>query len=137
MKRTTDESGVILSWFLRVGLLLLVIGVVGFDVGSMVVNNVTLSTAAEDVAVAVSITVSESTSTTFPDQQIYDLAVAVVKDEAAGVAGAKVLRKGTKVDEAGVVHIRLRRRADTLVTRLIGPLKKYTVATVSGQAGTN
>ena len=137
MKRTSDESGIIIGWFLRVGVFLAVIAVVGFDIGSIVVNNVTLSSSAEEVAIAVSLTVSEGTATNVPDTQIYDMAVSVVQDEAEGVADARVVRKGTEIDDAGNVHIRLRRRADTLVTRFIGPLKKYTVATGNGQAGTN
>ena len=137
MKRSFDESGVIISWLVKIGLILAVIGVVGFDLGSIVVNNVTLSSSADEVAITVSIAVSDSSATTFQDTQIYDMAVAIVEDEVDGVDGARVLRKGTEIDDEGNVHIRLRRRAETLVTELISPLKKYTVATGVGQAGTN
>jgi len=137
MTQRNDESGLILNWFLRVGVFLAIIGVVLFEIGSIVVNNVTLSSAAEDVAVDVSITVSERyRNGAIPDSIVYDLALAVVEDEANGIAGARVLRRGTEVDEQGVVHVRLRRRTDTLVTHLIDPLKRYTIATVDGQAGT-
>ena len=136
MRWSRDESGVILSWFLRVGLVLAVIGVVGFDVGSIVVNNFTLDTAAKDVAVAVSIRVEEGGGFV-ADEVVYDMAVEEVQSEESGVEGARVLRKGTELDDDGVVHVRLRRKADTLVTHLIGPLKKRTVATVDSQAGTN
>lgn len=135
MKRTADETGIIVSWLLKVGLLLAVIGVAGFDVGSIVVNNVTLSSTAEEVAIAVSIDVSQNRGGLIPDTRIYDMAVAEL--EADGTKKVRVVRQGTELDEEGNVHIRLRRRAQTLVTDLIGPLKKYTVATVSGQAGTN
>ena len=131
-----DESGVIVSWLVKVGLVLLVIGVVGFDVGSIIVNNWTLSTAAEDVAVSVSVDADER-GASMADSQIYDLAVEVVESEDEGVDGARVLRKGTLIDEEGVVHVRLRRRAQTLVTHLIGPLKDRTIAVLDGQAGTN
>ncbi len=139
MMRRDDEEGVILGWFLRVGIFLVIAGVVLFDIGSIVVNNVTLDSSAEDVAVSVSVTVSEQNvgGRIFADSTIYDLAVAVVENEADGVAGARVLRAGTELDDSGVVHVRLRRRADTLVTGLISPLKKFTVATGNGQAGTN
>jgi hypothetical protein len=135
MQRPTDESGVIVSWLVRIVLLLGVIGVVLFDLGSIVVNNVTLSSTAEEIAIAVSIEVSENRGGFFPETQIYDMAVAEV--EAEGIEGVRVVRKGTNLDEEGIVHIRLRRRAETLVADLIGPLKKFTVATASGQAGTN
>jgi hypothetical protein len=137
MKRSFDESGIIISWLMKIGLILAVIGVVGFDLGSIVVNNVTLDSSAEEVAITVSIAVSDGPVTTVQDTQIYDMAVAIVEGEVDGVEGARVLRKGTEIDDEGNVHIRLRRRAETLVTELIGPLKKYTVATGNGQAGTN
>lgn len=137
MKQSHDESGIIVSWLVRIVLLLAVIGVVGFDLGSIVVNTVTLSSSAETVAVTVSLAVDEAPAGTFPDTRVYDLAVQIVQSESDGVAGARVVRKGTEIDAEGNVHIRLRRRADTLVTDLIGPLKKYTVATGNGQAGTN
>lgn len=137
MKQARDESGIIVSWLVRIVLLLAVIGVVGFDLGSIVVNNVTLSSSAETVAVTVSLAVDEAPVGTFPDTRIYDLAVDIVESESEGVDGAHVVRKGTELDDEGIVHIRLRRRAETLVTDLIGPLKKYTVATGNGQAGTN
>jgi len=138
MRTSQDESGVIVSWFVRVALFFVVIGVVGFDIGSIVVNNFTLGTAAQDVAVDVSISVSSMPGRpVLPDNRIYDMAVAVVEDEEDGIEGVRVVRKGTEIDEEGNVTIRLRRRAETLVTELIGPLKKYTVATGTGQAGTN
>ena len=137
MKRSFDESGIIISWLVKIGLLLAVIGVVGFDVGSIVVNKVTLDSSAEEVAITVSIAISDSPVATFQDTQVYDMAVTIVEDEVDGVEGARVLRKGTEIDDEGNVHIRLRRRAETLVTELIGPLKKHTVAIGDGQAGTN
>ena len=137
--RRGDESGIIIDWFLKVGVLLVVLGIVGFDGGSIIVNNFTLSSSAEDVAVAVSIEVSDGAATpsSYSDHQIYTLAVEEVEDEENGVAGARVMRKGTNIDDEGIVHVRLRRKADTLVTHWIGPLKKRTIAVVDGQAGTN
>lgn len=138
MGRTSDESGIIISWLIKVAVFLAVLGVVGFDAGSIIVNKVTLSTSAKDVAIAVSLTVSDAPSASnFSDTQIYDLAVDVVTSEEDGVDGAKVVRKGTEIDEDGIVHVRLRRKASTIVTKYIGPLKKHTVGMESGQAGTN
>lgn len=139
MKRANDQSGLIMGWFLRVGLFFLVVGVILFDVGSIVVNKVTLSSSAEDVAIAVSLTINDRNlgNSIVADSVVYDLAVSEVQDEANGIQGAKVLRRGTEMDQDGIIHVRLRRPAETLVTDLIGPLKKYTVATEPGQAGTN
>ena len=138
MGRTNDESGIIINWLVKVVVFLAILGVVGFDAGSIIVNKVTLSTSAKDVAIAVSLTVSDAPSASnFSDTQIYDMAVAVVNSEEDGVAGAKVVRKGTEIDDEGIVHVRLRRKANTIVTKFIGPLKKHTVGIESGQAGTN
>lgn len=139
MSLSQNESGVIVSWFVRVGLLLVVLGVVVFDIGSIVVNQVTLSSSAEEVAIAVSITISDQNAAgrIIPASVVYNMAVEEVGDEANGITGAKVLRKGTEIDAEGIVHIRLKRRAETLVADLIGPLETYTISTGDGQAGTN
>ena len=135
MTSIRDESGVILSWFLKVALFLAVVGVILFDVGSIVVNNFTLDSAADDAAIAVSLTVDEGVTRDFTDQEVFEMAKNSLADQ--GITRVRVLRKGTEVDDAGVVHIRLRRRTNTLVTKYIPPLKRFTVATVDGQAGTN
>ncbi|MBW3594116.1 MAG: hypothetical protein KY391_00950 [Actinobacteria bacterium] len=139
MKWADDQSGVVLSWLFRVILFLAVVGVILFEVGSIVVNKVTLASSAEEAAASVSITISEQNvgGRIFPDSQIYDLAVTYIEDDANGVSDARVLRRGTEIDDQGIVHVRLRRRANTLVTHLIAPLEKHTLATETGQAGTN
>lgn len=137
MRRTSDESGIILNWLVKLAVLLAVLAVIGFDGGSIVINKFSLSSSAEDVAVAVSLRVSDSPNANFSDSQIYAMAVEEAKDEDNGATDAKVLRKGTEIDEEGNVHVSLRRRADTIVTKYIGPLKKYTVGTGDGQAGSN
>src|SRR5688572_24482860 len=81
MKRERNESGIIVSWLVKLGLILAVIGVAGFDLGSIVVNNVTLSSSAETVAVTVSISVDQAPPGSFPDSRIYDLAVDIVASE--------------------------------------------------------
>jgi hypothetical protein len=131
-----DESGIIVSWFLKVALFLAVVGVILFDVGSIVVNAFTLDSSADEIAIAVSLTVDTQPITAWTDPEVLELARTELK--ASGVEGARVLRKGTTVEpESGVVHIRLRRRASTFVTKYISFLEKYTIATGNGQAGTN
>ena len=135
MNINQDERGVILSWFLKVGLFLAVAGVLLFDVGSIVVNNFSLDSSADDVAIAVSLIVDQGIPAQYTDAEVFELARTAVADH--GLTGVRVIRKGTEVDDAGVVHIQLRRRTNTLVTKYIPPLKRFTVATVKGQAGTN
>ncbi|MDQ3940478.1 MAG: hypothetical protein M3238_03900, partial [Actinomycetota bacterium] len=66
--------------------------------------------------------------------EVLDLARQAATD--TGAENVRVLRKGTGVDDDGVVHIRLRRRTNTLLAKHIPPLKRFTVATTDGQAGT-
>lgn len=131
-----DESGIIVSWFVKVAIFLGVVAVILFDVGSIVVNAFTLDSSADEIAIAVSLTVDQGPVTSWTDQEVLELA----REELAtkDLEKTRVLRKGTTVDRTtGVVHIRLRRKANTLVTKYIGFLEQYTIATGNGQAGTN
>ena len=132
--RGDNEAGIILNWLAKIVIILGVIGVVGFDVGSVVINAVTLDSSADEVAIDISLRVDQAGTST--DPQVYLWAVERVNSETEGIEGAKVLKKGTGVDDEGVVHIRLKRKTNTLVAGLIGPLEKYTVARADGQAGT-
>ena len=131
-----DERGVIISWFVKIAIFMGVLIVVLYDVGSIVVNEVSLDSTADEIAIAVSLKVDEGPSVSlFTDDEIWRLATAAADEE--GITKIRILKKGTEVDDEGIVRIRLRRRAPTLVTKYISPLEKYTVATGDGQAGTN
>ena len=132
-----DERGIIADWLVKVVVGIAVFGVIAFDAGSILVNYFNLDSGANDVAVAVSTTVgSSSAARNFTDSEIYELAKAEVEAEDGGVEGARVLREGTRIDETGIVHVRLRRVADTLIVERIGAIKKWARATADGQAGT-
>lgn len=135
---TRDERGIIGDWLVKLVIGFAVIGVIGFDAGSILVNYFTLDSGADEVAIAVSLTVGTSgAASNYTDQKIRDLAIAQVNSEEAGVEGARVLRQGTNIDQAGVVHIRLRRVADTLIVKRISAISKWARATADGQAGTS
>lgn len=132
-----DERGIVADWLVKLAIGFTVIGVIGYDAGSILVNYFTLDSGADDVAVSVSTTVgSTSAASGYTDEEIRQLALAVVNSEEAGVEGARVLRRGTDIDQAGVVHIRLRRVADTLLVKRIAAIAKWARATADGQAGT-
>jgi hypothetical protein len=131
-----DESGIIVSWFVKVGIFLAVVGVILFDAGSIVVNAFTLDSTADEIAIAVSLTVDQAPPSAWTDEEVFELA----KTELQGktLERTRLLRKGTTVDQAtGNVHIRLRRRANTMVAKYFGFLEPYTISTGNGQAGTN
>lgn len=133
----TDQRGIIGDWFVKLLIGFAIFGVIAFDVGSVLVNYFTLDSGADDVAVAVSTSVGASSrASNYTDEEIRQLALAQVNSEDGGVKGARVLRQGTYIDEAGIVHIRLRRVADTLIVKRIEPISKWARALADGQAGT-
>ncbi len=132
-----DERGIIGDWIVKVVLGMAIFAVIAYDAGSILVNYFTLDSGADDVAVAVSTTVvTSSNAAQYTDEEIFQLAKAQVNSEDGGVEGARVLREGTNIDDAGVVHIRLRRTADSLIVSRIGAIAKWARATSDGQAGT-
>lgn len=132
-----DERGIIADWLVKVVVGIAVFGVIAYDAGSILVNHFNLDSGANDVAIAVSTTVGTSSSArNYTDSEIFELAKAEVEAEDGGVEGARVLRVGTRIDETGVVHIRLRRLADTLIVKRIGAMESWARATADGQAGT-
>ena len=135
MRLHGDERGVIISWLVKIVLFLAVAGVVLFDAGSILVNNVTLDSSSDDLAIAVSLIVDTGIPNQYTDVEVWQLAKDTAKRES--ITGVRVIQNGTEVDDEGVVHIHLRRKAKTLVAKYIPPLEDLTVANVSGQAGIN
>ena len=132
-----SERGIVADWLVKLVIGFAIFGVIAFDAGSILVNYFTLDSGADDVAIAVSTDVgSSSQASNYTPQEIRELALAQVSAEDGGVEGARVLKEGTYIDAAGVVHIRLRRLADTLVVKRIGAIAKWARATADGQAGT-
>jgi hypothetical protein len=131
-----NEQGIIADWLVKVVIGLVVFGVILFDVGAILVNFFTLDSAADDVAVAVSTDVGSGEVNQFTDQEIFQMVKGVVASPDNGVDGARVLRRGTGIDDDGVITIRLRRVADTLIVSRIGAIEDWARATTNGRAGT-
>jgi len=130
-----DERGVIISWLFKLVLFLSVVGVLVFDVGSILVNVFTLDSAADDTAIALSLIVDPAAVAT-NDQQVFQQAQLLVASDATLAGDATVVESGTHVDEQGVVHVKLRRVADTLVVEQFTALRKWARATAEGSAST-
>lgn len=132
-----DERGIVADWLVKLVIGFAIFGVIAFDAGSILVNYFTLDSGADDVAIGVSTTVGTSSSASqWTDEEIRDLAKAEVNADDGGVDGARVLKEGTSIDDAGIVRIRLRRVASTLIVERIGAIAKWARATANGQAGT-
>ena len=130
-----NERGVIISWLFKLVLFLALVGVIVFDAGSILVNVFTLDSAADDTAIALSLIVDPDEFGT-NDQQVFDQASLLVASDTTLAGDAKVIQNGTHVDEQGVVHVKLRRVADTLVVEQFTALRKWARATAEGSAST-
>jgi hypothetical protein len=130
-----NERGIIADWLVKVIIGIAVFGVILFDVGAILVNFFTLDSAADDVAVAVSTDVGAGDVNQFTDQEIYQMVKDVVDSPDNGVKDARVVRKGTGIED-GTIQVRLRRIADTLVVGRIGAIEDWAKATSNGKSGT-
>jgi hypothetical protein len=123
-----NERGVIVDWLGKTVLLLALFGVLLFDAASVAVNHLGLSSTAEDIAAAVSTDVTGSSTTT----------AAAVEEEARLLAReARARLVSAELDTQGVVHIKLRRKAKTLVLGRFGATERWTKAIASARAATN
>jgi hypothetical protein len=125
-----DERGVIINWLVKVLITLAILGVAVFDAGSIAVNFFGLSSAADDAAIAVATAVQGGGVEPNNPKELNDRAVEAVAD-----TGAQVVE--VTVDREGNVHVKLKRRAKTLVVGRIGPIKHWARATAEGTSGTN
>jgi hypothetical protein len=124
-----DERGILVSWLVRLLLGLAVAGLVLFEVGAIAVNTFTLSSTASDIAVAVSTTAASSGAAGPNEGQLLSEAKELAKE-----AGARLVT--LEVDRTDrVVHVTLRRRADTLIVQRFSAIEGWGRATAEGQAG--
>ncbi len=127
-RRGTGANGVVGEWLLRLGIWFAIAGVVLFDAGSIAVHFFGLDGKANDIAVIVSTGVGDGQYST--PTAIHDAA-----EQLAQEAGAKLKR--AEVDPEGILHIKLRRTAPTLIVGKIGPIKDWAVLTAEATAHTN
>jgi len=128
MQQWRNERGVILDWLLKVVLVLALVGVVVFEMASLVVNHVGLDSAANDIALAVSTSVS---SRGFTSQADLEEEVGSLAKE----AGARVVKVRLNEVEHRL-RIKLARRAETLIVGRVPALRPWTRATAASSAGT-
>ena len=136
MRIPRDERGVVFDWLLKLVLFLAILGVVLFDTGSIAVNHVTLDSAANDTANAISLAISQRSRPPNQNELLLEATQLVASGE-TGAATAEVIPEGTFVDTSGVVHITLRRRADTIVVEQITVIRDWALATADGRAASN
>ncbi|MDQ3783457.1 MAG: hypothetical protein M3360_00960 [Actinomycetota bacterium] len=127
MYKCSDERGVVLDWFLKLAVVGGMLAVVLFDFGAIAVNTVGLESTVDEMAHSLSVSVADDSLNGVDKTALVDAA-----RPTATQAGARVVK--VSVDIEGRVHVRIRRRADTLLVARIDPLKHWGVATADGSA---
>lgn len=120
MGRWRDESGLIVSWLVRLILGFAVLAVVLYDAGSIAVNYFTLDSKANEIATAVSI---EATQESFFDQRAMELLAEGLAEE----AGARLIE--FRLNRDATVKLTIRRRGDTLLVSRISAIEDWARAT--------
>jgi hypothetical protein len=121
-----DQGGIVLGWLLRVTGVLLVLGVLAFDVFSLAYTNVTTVDDAGIVA-------STGAQVLLEQPRAYDAAKEESIDQAAEL-GVRMRAKDWWVDEEGEVHVTVSRTATSLALQHVPPLRKYLTVRAVGTA---
>jgi hypothetical protein len=125
-----NEDGLISAGLVKLIIVLVVVGVVAIDAGSILVNTFTLDSTANEIA--------RDVSAPFGNAGVVELNPLEVKEQAKSLAheaGAKLLK--AQVDSENTVYIRLRRTANTFVVGRIGPIEDWARATAEAQVANN
>jgi hypothetical protein len=128
MRFVNDQRGVVVSWIVKLTIFLAVFCTVLFDAGAITTNYFGLQSTADDIALAMA-TIKESGDTF--NQRVLEEEAAKLAEE----ADAKLISAELSFD--GVIHIRLKRKATTLIVANLRPIRSWGRATVSGTASTN
>jgi uncharacterized membrane protein (Fun14 family) len=122
----TDEGGIVLGWLMRVTVVLVLLGVLAFDVFSLAYTNVTTVDDASIVARSGADVLLES-----PGQ--YDRAKAASLAQAKEL-GVRMRGKDWWVDEEGEVHVTVSRTASSIALHYVPQLEKYLTVRAVGTA---
>jgi hypothetical protein len=124
-----DRGGIVLGWLMRVTVVLVLMGVLAFDVFSLAYTNVTTVDDAGIVAGTGAQRLMED-----PGDQKAARSESVAQAEELGV---RMRSKDWWVDEAGEVHVTVSRDAKTLALHHIPQLEKYLTVRAVGTAMSN
>ena len=120
----------ITGWLFRLVLVFAIVAVILFDTGSAVVNLFTLDSKAEEIAVSLSTSVTNNELPANNPQLLTAEAKRLAEEAGAHLASAKI-------DTAGVLTVRLRRTAHTLLMGRVSAFDRWTRATADARAGSS
>jgi hypothetical protein len=131
-----DESGLIVSWLVRIVVVLALVGVVLFDAGAIAVNFFTLDGTADEVALAVSSDIATG-AIPVPNLECTRRSTQPACRAVYEVGRAEDVRiVSASFDQEGVFHVELKRTADTLIVGRIGPIEDWATATATARTDT-
>ena len=132
-----DESGIVFAWLARLVVGLALVAVVLFDVGSIVINYVSLDGTTKEIAVEVVTRIGIGTEVV-PNRDCTRRAVEPTCKAVYEVAREKDVRiVSAHFDQDGVLHLETKRTAKTLIVGRIGAIEDWATARASAQADTN
>jgi hypothetical protein len=129
METRQDERGVIVTWMARIVVWFAIVGVLLFDVSAIMVNYVGLESSTRDVANSLAREIAQERS---PSNQTQLVASARSLTRAAGARLMNV-----RIDPEGVLHVRTKRSANTLIVSRVEALREWGRATATARAATS
>jgi xanthine dehydrogenase iron-sulfur cluster and FAD-binding subunit A len=106
------------------------VAVVLFDAGAVAVNFFTLDSKADEIAVSLATAVTNDELAPNNPLALEDAAKSLAKEADARLVSASM-------DTGGVISVRLRRTADTLIVERVSALERWTTATADARAGSS
>lgn len=129
MKHSRGEQGVVVSWLVQIVLVIALVGIVLFDAGSIAWNYFSVDSTADEIALDVAGSITESRVGVQP---------VLVQREARRLARERGVRLVGPVTVTGdSVEVRIRREADTIVVGRVDPIADWAKASATGSAPTS
>ena len=118
------------GWLLRTVVIFAAVAVLLFDAGSIAVNFFTLDNKADEIAVSLGTSLTNREINPFNARE-----VTLAAEEIANDAGAKLVK--AELNEEGVVTVRIRRTASTVLFGRFSQLRDWVRATADARAGSS
>lgn len=125
MDLVADARGMVAAWLGRVFLLFAVAGTILFDAGAVTVNYLGLQSSAEDMVFALR-----------TDSDVLTSPVALEERARALAVEAEARLVSAEVDAQGVLRVRIRRAAKTLMAQRVDALDAVTRPAVTARVNT-
>jgi hypothetical protein len=129
MNPMRNQRGVVVEWLLKIVIFIAVAGVVLFDTGSIVVNRLSAQATAEDVATVAANEVA------FAETDINPIDLEEAVEAEAEKRDVKVLKFDYDPEE-GILSVRIRKKALTIVAGRFDVFKDWIRATGEATAST-